>query len=158
MARYIKGLNKSTSHIDQPEGTWRHAKNVVINKIDGGIQNERGIEQKFTLTGSFIPGANNHIFRPTQAAEIVIGKIETSDGRTVIFTTEEFPQNNSGGFPSFAEMTSGISVIYVIDKNSITTVLRTHPFIYNEVLGDPDSPIVGYNLNSKVDFNLKFSN
>ena len=42
--RFIKGLFKDTGHIDQPEGSWRHAKNMVINKTDGAVTNEGGTE------------------------------------------------------------------------------------------------------------------
>ncbi len=37
--RYVKGLNKDATHMDQPEGTWRHAKNAIVNIRDGGISN-----------------------------------------------------------------------------------------------------------------------
>ena len=40
--RYIKGLNKDTAPVDQIDGSWRHAKNVVMNPIKGGISNEKG--------------------------------------------------------------------------------------------------------------------
>ena len=30
--RFLKGLFKDTAHIDQPEGTWRYAKNAIINE------------------------------------------------------------------------------------------------------------------------------
>ena len=33
--RFIKGLFKDTAHIDQPEGTWRYAKNAIINNKTG---------------------------------------------------------------------------------------------------------------------------
>ena len=33
--RFLKGLFKDMSHIDQPEGTWRYAKNAIINEKKG---------------------------------------------------------------------------------------------------------------------------
>ena len=27
--RFLKGLFKDTAHIDQPEGTWRYARNAI---------------------------------------------------------------------------------------------------------------------------------
>ena len=32
--RFIKGLFKDTAHIDQPEGTWRYAKNAIVRVPD----------------------------------------------------------------------------------------------------------------------------
>ena len=32
--RFIKGLFKDTAHIDQPDGTWRYAKNMIINFLN----------------------------------------------------------------------------------------------------------------------------
>ena len=42
--RFIKGLFKDTGHIDQPEGSWRYAKNTIINDKKGSISNEGGTE------------------------------------------------------------------------------------------------------------------
>ena len=39
--RYLKGLFKDTGHLDQPEGTWRHARNMVIGSLEGTINNEK---------------------------------------------------------------------------------------------------------------------
>ena len=47
--RFIKGLIKDTSPMDQPQGSWRHSKNMVINTIKGGISNEKGLALKTTL-------------------------------------------------------------------------------------------------------------
>ena len=40
--KFIKGLFKDTAHIDQPAGSWRHAKNIIINDKKGSISNEGG--------------------------------------------------------------------------------------------------------------------
>ena len=40
--RFIKGLFKDTAYIDQPSGTWRYAKNMIINDKKGSITNENG--------------------------------------------------------------------------------------------------------------------
>lgn len=40
--RYIQGLFKDTSHLDQPAGTVRYAKNAVVNRAYGAISNEEG--------------------------------------------------------------------------------------------------------------------
>ena len=115
--RYIKGLNKDTSPIDQIEGTWRHAKNVVMNTIKGGISNEKGFthnsedhrvnlninigsltDEGWELTGFDLspgddgPTSNADAAKPKmrqRGAERIIGKIEISDGRVVLFTTKK---------------------------------------------------------------------
>ena len=38
--RFLKGLFKDTAHIDEPEGTWRYARNCIINQKKGSISNE----------------------------------------------------------------------------------------------------------------------
>jgi hypothetical protein len=40
MAKYIKGMFQDTPEVDQPQSTWRYAKNALVNKVAGGITNE----------------------------------------------------------------------------------------------------------------------
>ena len=42
--RFIKGLFKDTAHIDQPEGSWRYAKNAVINNKKGSVSKEQNLQ------------------------------------------------------------------------------------------------------------------
>ena len=67
--RFLKGLFKDTAPIDQPEGTWRYANNIIINDKKGSISNEGGNQS----VGSFNIGS------------VIIGIIEVSDDRVVIF-------------------------------------------------------------------------
>jgi len=67
--RYIKGLFKDTSHIDQPAGTLRYAKNAVVNKTYGAISNEEG----------------NTLMESLPEHSLVIGTIPLSDDKIVIF-------------------------------------------------------------------------
>ena len=67
--RYIKGLFKDTSHIDQPAGTLRYAKNAVVNKTYGAISNEEG----------------NTLMESLPDYALVIGTISLSDDKIVIF-------------------------------------------------------------------------
>lgn len=68
--KFLKGLFKDTAHIDQPEGTWRYAKNALLNQIKGAISNEGGnIEAGSLDTGS-----------------TVIGIIEVDNDKAVIFS------------------------------------------------------------------------
>ena len=90
MAKYIKGLFKDTSHIDQPQGTWRYAKNMNIHPVSGAIVNEEGNDPlELPLIGS---NGNNAISGDISnnvlpAASIVVGHIETTDDRIVLFIT-----------------------------------------------------------------------
>ena len=58
--KYIKGLFKDTAHIDQPEGTWRYAKNMVLNEKIGSVSNEGGISgytigSRSDFNGEYLP-------------------------------------------------------------------------------------------------------
>ena len=77
--RFVKGLFKDTGHIDQPEGSWRHARNMVINATDGAVSNEGGTTISGHLGKNATTGAQN---------DKVVGTIEVSNDRTVFFVTD----------------------------------------------------------------------
>ena len=77
--RFVKGLFKDTGHIDQPEGTWRHARNMVINSTDGAVSNEGGTALAGHLGTTPGTGAQN---------DQVIGTIECSKDVIVMFITD----------------------------------------------------------------------
>ena len=77
--RFIKGLFKDTAHIDQPEGTWRYAKNAIVNNKKGSISNEGGTELAGHLGNNQFVGAQN---------DLVIGKIEVNNNRVILFVKE----------------------------------------------------------------------
>jgi hypothetical protein len=68
--RLIGGLFKDTSHVDQPQGSYRHAKNMTINTVYGANSVEFGIK-KIADVSSIIG--------------IVIGTIPLDDDRVVYF-------------------------------------------------------------------------
>tara|TARA_R110002012_G_scaffold14822_2_gene60378 strand:- start:745 stop:6207 length:5463 start_codon:yes stop_codon:yes gene_type:complete len=70
--RFLKGLFKDMSHIDQPEGTWRYAKNAIINEKKGVISNEGGTE----LAGDIVSSAG--------IQNKVIGIIEVANDKAII--------------------------------------------------------------------------
>ena len=78
--RFIKGLFKDTAHIDQPEGTWRYAKNAIINNKKGSLSNEGGTELSGHLGSNTTTGAQK---------DKVIGKIEVNDNKTVLFVNTQ---------------------------------------------------------------------
>ena len=74
--RFIKGLFKDTAHIDQPAGSWRYAKNAIINDKKGSVSNEGGTDYNVSLqTTSGNPLLNHK----------VIGAIEAEGDRVVLF-------------------------------------------------------------------------
>ena len=77
--RFIKGLFKDTGNIDQPEGSWRHARNMVLNEKDGSVSNEGGTSLGGHLGTNNQTGAQN---------DKVIGAIEVDNDRTVLFITD----------------------------------------------------------------------
>ena len=67
--RFLKGLFKDTAHIDQPEGTWRYARNAILNEKKGSISNEGG-----TSITDNIPNLDT-----------VIGIVEVTNDKAIIF-------------------------------------------------------------------------
>jgi len=97
MAKFVKGLNKDAGHVDQPEGSYRYAKNILSNETAGAISNE--------------PGTSKVNTRRLAAGERAIGTIETTTDLIIIFAVD----------------TNGTSSIYLYDSNSdtIATLLST---------------------------------
>jgi hypothetical protein len=73
--RYIKGLFKDTSHIDQPAGTVRYAKNAILNRSLGAISNEEG----------------NTLMASLPEYSTVIGTIPLTDNEIVVFLIVDDP-------------------------------------------------------------------
>jgi hypothetical protein len=97
MAKFVKGLNKDSGQVDQPEGSYRYAKNILSNETAGAISNE--------------PGTSKVNTRRLAAGERAIGTIETTTDLIVIFAVD----------------TNGNSSIYLYNSNSdtIATLLNT---------------------------------
>ncbi len=72
--RFIKGLFKDTGHIDQPAGSWRYAKNTILNEKKGSISNEGG-----TKLAGFLN------FESSGQKEKIIGAVEVNNDRVVLF-------------------------------------------------------------------------
>ena len=83
--KFIKGLFKDTSHIDQPEGSWRYALNAILQDKDGSVSNEGGTLEDGRLPKIPTPGAG--------AAEhyLVIGAIPVNEDRVVLFLKDQRP-------------------------------------------------------------------
>lgn len=97
--RYLKGLFKDTGHLDQPEGTWRHARNMVIGSLEGTINNEGGT----SLAGHLKAFSNVSYGAVTgDQNKKVIGIIRVNENKVVIFSTDvvspaaSFPRSEIG--------------------------------------------------------------
>ena len=73
--RYIEGLFKDSSHIDQPAGTVRYAKNAIINRAYGALSNEEG----------------NTLMASLPDYSTVIGTIPLVDNEIVLFVIVDDP-------------------------------------------------------------------
>ena len=70
--KFIKGLNRDANPVDQPAGTWRYAKNIVIPPNSGGIQSEHGTELVVNISTGYTP----------------LGSIVLHDDTVVIFSVK----------------------------------------------------------------------
>jgi hypothetical protein len=73
MAKYVKGLNKDAAPIDQPEGSYRYAKNMIFNETAGAMSNEPGNQSRGALLDN---------------DELVLGSIETTEDTVILFTVD----------------------------------------------------------------------
>ena len=90
-----KGLYKDTHAIDQIDGTYPNARNILINKIQGAVTNELGFDKIHTLTRKIIGSI------PVTDDEIIIfSRDDDSDtiitNRTVAVYLVEIPANMTG--------------------------------------------------------------
>ena len=104
--RFIKGLFKDTAHIDQPEGSWRYARNMVTNDKKGSIRyrNVSGTMDIVELSGEY-SGASYDLLKV---------EIET----TGVYGTGEFKVHYLsddklfGAVTSAEKITGGLQHIY----------------------------------------------
>ena len=70
--KIFKGLHRDNHPSDQPEGTYRNARNIVVSRRRGAISNEEG-----TTDTSYLPEGYSQI-----------GRIPLPDGRIVVFSAD----------------------------------------------------------------------
>jgi len=51
--KFVKGMHRDANPIDQPVGTWRYAKNIVIPPGSGSVQSEHGTELVVNITAGY---------------------------------------------------------------------------------------------------------
>ena len=159
MGRFTKGLSKDTAPADQPPGTFRFARNVIINKVDGAISNEGGnkiVTKIGRSLGSF------------QVADgyTVIGAIEITDDRIVLFSVNKFVVMDPTIGTGEKHEDYGRSEIGVYQEGDYKTVLNLKleyedtviPNIDTDLKFDPEHPIHGtYKINAKKDLIIYFT-
>lgn len=78
--KFFKGLHTDNHPIDQPEGTYRDAYNIVIQEQMGVVYNEPGITSTSLLPAGFMP----------------IGSTILPDGRIVVFLASDAGESEIG--------------------------------------------------------------
>jgi len=132
--RFIKGLFKDTAHIDQPEGTWRYAKNAVINNKKGSLSNEGGTELAGHLGEALVTGAQN---------DKVLGKIEVNDNKVILFVKNVVSN-------------TGRSEIGVWENNKYTILYNPNPPL--DLNFQESNPIQGtFKIDAKGDLVVYFT-
>ena len=115
MGKFNKGLNRDTDPLDQPEGSYRYAKNVIIQPNSGSIQFERGTGEVAQIQGYYNLHHNN--IAPTNGYKVV-GTLVLQDDTVVIFSV--FPNTTLYTSPGASEIGT---------FNPITNVYTT---LYND--------------------------
>ena len=91
MAKYVKGLSKDTAPEDQPAGTWRHARNITMHPKDGALTVEEGSSTVQGLVADQSKVDSDIAVHPRVhlpfAAMVVIGSVEITDDRVILFST-----------------------------------------------------------------------
>lgn len=135
--KFIKGLMKDTGYVDQPDGAWRHANNILMDKIQGAITNEggniqyKGWENSYTIIG-IISTTDDILILFAIQTEV---SVALEDRRSAIFlidTKEHAPSTRTVYNPGIAGWRSNVPDIDVNMKFS------------------PEHPILGtYKINGK---------
>ena len=132
MARLTKGLVKDTGPADQPKDTWRFAKNIIVNKVNGAISNEGGNESLTRI------GRKRYSGFAAVEGYTVIGAIEITDDRIVLFSINNYSYEDPNTGDTIQSEDFGRSEIGVLKGTGYKTVLNL-------------------DLESSVDTSLKFS-
>jgi len=142
MSRYIKGLIRDTSPSDQPEGSWRYARNAVVNRVDGTVGNEEGNKAGPPIgrTAKRIGGGPGTFIKGYK----VIGTIEITDDRIVVFSVAANPAESQS-------LEYGRSEVGVLSPSGG----ENQELLYKTLLNFPTIEIEGQNCKI-IDVSLKF--
>ena len=132
--RFLKGLFKDTAHIDQPEGTWRHARNMLLNSTDGAVSNEGGTK----LRGKMGATSLSQNYK-------LIGAIEVNDDKVILFLADVVSS-------IAAPPTTPLSEIAIWEKGVYTIIYNPTPTATVDLNFREMNPIEGtFKINSKGD-------
>ena len=90
--KFLKGLFKDTAPLDQPAGTWRYAKNMILNDTAGAVSNEGGNELSGYLGDPLVDSFYRIIGDPDAK---LVGKVQVDNDKVVLFSIN-VTQFNSG--------------------------------------------------------------
>ena len=91
--RFVKGIFKDTAHIDQPEGSWRYARNIIMTDKAGSISNEGGNTPmvKLLVPNPFIYGGPNENLENY----LCLGVIPFDNDRMIFFLRDRRPDTTT---------------------------------------------------------------
>lgn len=92
MKKFNRGLRKDEKRLDQPEGSWVDARNIVVSKANGSPSNENGFDNitplnypKKSFIGGIITNTKKiHFFAGNTAADSEIGSFDENFNYTPI--------------------------------------------------------------------------
>tara|TARA_R110000787_G_scaffold24468_14_gene69381 strand:+ start:753 stop:6320 length:5568 start_codon:yes stop_codon:yes gene_type:complete len=135
--RFVKGLFKDTTCLDQPEGTWRYALNAIVQDKDGTVSNETGN----TPDGRLAPAGIGENF-------LCIGHIEVANDKVVLFLRDRRADTSSTLYESS---------IGIWEAGTFTTLYKPVPSRHN-LNFNIDYPIEGtFKIDSEGDLVVYFT-
>ncbi len=93
----LKGINRDTNPMDQPAGSYRYAKNIIIDK------------EKFCLSSE--EGDKLLVAKSTEDS-VPVGYIVLADDRIVVFTEDSPANNNSSSIGIYNPLTQVYTVLF----------------------------------------------
>ena len=131
--KLTQGLYKDTDPIDQLQGTYPNARNVLLNKVQGAVANELGFDRITDLNKKIIgsiPIINDEI--------IIFSRDDDSTNQTVTRNYAKYkvvvPNTMSGtltiGFTNVDGIAS-TTVVNITDLNTIYSSASTHTVYIN---------------------------
>ena len=156
----LKGINRDTNPMDQPAGTYRYAKNVIVDIEKLCVTSEEGDEQKVQ-----------------RSSRAIVGYIVLSDDRLVLFLCDDIVSPTFSEISIYNPITSDYSVLfndiacssdnklnlnvkfpiegeYKIDATDETTVYFTDDNNPPRFMSIDNPPIASANLDIQTTFNL----
>jgi len=142
MGKFLKGLSRDTNPVDQPAGTWRYAKNMVIPPGSGTIQSEKGTEVVVSITGGYQPLGT--VLLPDETVCLFSTNLTTLNSEIGIFNPVSgvyTPVYNDTGNPRFLnfqlefpiqgeskmDITGNMSVYWTDDLNAMRYINLYNP-------------------------------